>query len=523
MDRFIQQHSQDVMGVLNGWDRLRLRGSMRRLAYPEGMMGFLFSLQVLLKNFREYALEMTSLIQSASKEIAETANRPFIYLKSSNIVKENLVESVRATNPVEEGLVCVLSCVEYCRTYEVLRDRMRKKLVLHIKPNMCRHDYFYFLDPEWGLMHLRLQTWFPMTVHICLNGRLWLAKQMDQAGIGYRQRDNCFVQIDDVNAAQTIFDTLTRRRWEPFLNRVLQHCHPTHAKLFREQPEPYYWTAEQTEWATDIMFRSPEALAAIYPGLLQHGITQFQSPDVMRFLGQKIPSHGGVNGHFRGQVMSDLKVRPEGIRLKHQANSNSIKMYDKQGSVLRVETTINRAAFFKTFRRKEGAEPGDKKRWMPVRKSVVDLPRQAKISQACNERYLEALAARQTTQPLGKLAEKVCRPAKIGERRVRAINPHSAEDAQLLAAIRRGEFTISGFRNRDLRQLLYGNPPADAKEQRRQSAAVTRKLALLRAHGLIKKIPKTHRYQLTAEGNIVVTGLIASQQASVQQLTEIAA
>lgn len=523
MDRFIQQHSQDVIGVLSGWDRLRLRGSMRRLAYPDGMMGFLFSLQVLLKNFREYVLEVTSLIQSASKEVAETANRPFIYLKSSNIVKEKEVEKIRAANPVEEGLVCVLSCVEYCRTYDVYRDPLRKKLVLTMKPSMCRHDYFYFLDPDWGLMHLRLQTYFPMSVHICLNGRLWLARQMDRAGIGYRQRDNCFVQIDDVAAAQTIFDTLTRHRWEPFLNSALKRCHPMHAKLFREEPEPYYWTAEQTEWATDIMFRSPEALAATYPGLLQHGITQFESPDVMRFLGQKIPSHGGVNGHFRGEVMSDLKSRPEGIRIKHQVNSNSIKMYDKQGSVLRIETTINRIQFFKTFRRKEGAQPGDKKRWMPVRKSVVDLPRLAKISQACNERYLEALAARRSAQPLGKLAEKVCRPAKIGERRVRAINPHSTEDAQLLAAIRRGEFTINGFRNRDLRQLLYGDPPADAYEQIRQSAAVTRKLALLRAHGLIKKIPKTHRYQLTAEGTIIVTGLLAAQLASVQHLTEIAA
>jgi hypothetical protein len=523
MDRFIQQHSQDVIGVLNGWDRLRLRGSMRELSYPKGMMRFLWSLQVLLMNFREYVLGVTSLIQSASKEIAEAANRPFVYLKSSNIVKEKEVEKIRASHPVEEGLVCVLSCVEYCRTYDVLGDPMKKKLVLYMKPTKCRHDYFYFLDPDWGLMHLRLQTWFPMNVHICLNGRLWLARQMDKAGIGYRQRDNCFVQIDDVAAAQTIFDTLTRQRWEPFLNSVLQRCHPMHAQLLREHPVPYYWTAEQTEWATDIMFRSPEALAAIYPGLLQHGITQFDSPDVMRFLGQKIPSHGGVNGNFRGEVMSDLKVRPEGIRLKHQVNSNSLKMYDKQGSVLRVETTVNCARFFKTFRRKEGAKPGEKKRWMPVRKSVVDLPRLAKISQASNERYLEALAARRSTQSLGKLAEKVCRPAKIGERRVRAINPHSAEDAQLLAAIRRGEFTLGGFRNRDLRQLLYGDPPADAQEQRRQSAAVTRKLALLRAHGLIKKIPKTHRYQLTAEGNIVVTGLIAAQQASIQQLTEIAA
>ena len=107
------------------------------------------------------------------------------------------------------------------------------------------------------------------------------------------------------------------------------------------RPLDAYWSAEQTEWATDVMFRDRAALAAVYPGLVRHGMLNLSCGDVMRFLGRKVPAHGGANGHFAGEAGSDLATRPEGVRLKHRVGANSVKVYDKQGSVLRVETTIN--------------------------------------------------------------------------------------------------------------------------------------------------------------------------------------
>jgi hypothetical protein len=78
------------------------------------------------------------------------------------------------------------------------------------------------------------------------------------------------------------------------------------------------------------MFRSPAPLARIYPALVRHAITSFSSADVMRFLGHRVTSHGKVRGDFKGEVVSDLKQRPEGIRGKHSLNANSVKMYDNQ-------------------------------------------------------------------------------------------------------------------------------------------------------------------------------------------------
>jgi hypothetical protein len=225
------------------------------------------------------------------------------------------------------------------------------------------------------------------------------------------------------------------------MNRLTRQVHPLHQTLFSDPPHPYYWSVSESEWATDVMFRSERSLAALYPRLIRHGISALSSADVMRFLGHRVPAQGGVKGHFAGEVATDLKTRPEGVRLKHRSR-NSLKMYDKQGTVLRVETTLNDAGPLKVYRatgqgaakaRRTG-QPA-KKKWRPLRKGVAGLARRAKLCQAANERYLETLAQVDDTTPLGQLTAQFCQPAASGGRRVRALNPFGSEDARLLAVV----------------------------------------------------------------------------------------
>jgi hypothetical protein len=291
--------------------------------------------------------------------------------------------------------------------------------------------------------------------------------------------------------------------------------------MFKNFVAPYYWSVFQSEWATDVMFRDPETLARIYPPLVRHGIQAFASPDVMRFLGQKIPAHGHVDGRFKGEIVSDMRHRPEGIRIKHRVNTNSVKLYDKQGSVLRFETTINRPKDFKVYRPKEGDSRGERA-WRPMRQGVADLHRRAKVSQAANDRYAEALAAVDISTPLGKQVAGLCQPAELSGRRLRALRPWSPEDFALLKTVNQGEFVINGLRNRDLRELLC-EPTDSPVERRRQSARISRQLRLLRAHGLLKKVPHTHRYQLTIMGRQTITALLTAHAASTQRLAELAA
>jgi len=523
MKSFIQKHGKDVMGTLSGFDRLVFRGHIRRLSFVEGMTSYLSSAGVLLKDFGQHVLRVTSRIKEASLALAQHTLRPVKYLQSSQIHKEDVAREIAMKDNVSEGLICVLTCVEPCQSFEIYRNRELKKLELQHRFRKCLHIYHYFIDPQFGFMSARIQTWFPMSIQVCINGREWLAQQLDQQGIGYQKRDNCFTWLEDLPRAQELMDRLLRSSWSVILNKISAQLNPLHNELFDRFPAMYYWSVYQSEWATDIMFKSPDRLAKIYPQLLRHAITTFQSPDVMRFLGRKIPPEGNIPHAFAGEVLSHLKERPEGIRIKHWVGINHIKLYDKQGSDLRVETTINDPHDFKVFRLKEG-DPNADLDWLPLRKGIADLYRRSEVSQAANNRYLNALAHANDTQPLGALTEKLCRPTSWKGKRVRPMNPYAPDDLALLKAVSRGEFNINGFRNRDLRSILYSqDKELSAKQKRSRSAAVTRKIRLLRAHGLIKKVHKTNRYLLTTDGSKTITVLFAALNANSDLLIKYAA
>lgn len=522
MKRFIQQHADQISGVLSGFDRLRFRGTLRWLAHTQGMQGFLNCSGVLLKDFKTYVQGVTDRVRAATERLAKEAGRPLIYLNSSRISKEEKARQIAERDGIQEGLVCVFSTVESCFSYEVHRDAQKRKLELRGRPQKCLHYYFYLQHREFGFMHLRLQTWFPLNIHIAMNGREWLARQLDAAGLAYRRSDNCFLELADPVRAQQLCDEQLKTRWRRCFIKLLHEYHPSHKELFRERPVEYYWSLEQSEWATDILFRTPEALGQLYPQLLRHAAYDFQSTDVMRFLGRKLTVKGGIHGRFQGEVVSDVAKRADHLRLKHRINKNWLKMYDKQQRVLRVETTLNDVKDMKVFRRAE-TDPTSPLKWRSLRKGVADIKRRARISQAANERYLDALAEVHATQSLGDLTKSLCQPTELNGKRVRALQPWTAADVGLLEAVSRPEFSLNGFRNRDLRPILFDAEASSVEEKRRQSAKVSRQLRLLRAHGLIFKVVHTHRYQLTARGRVVLAALQAARRANPEQLAKLAA
>jgi hypothetical protein len=521
MESFLARHGAEVTGVIRGFDRVRLRASLRYLYEPSFMMRYLSVANVLLKDFAGYVSGWTERVRAATHALAEQHGRPVRYLRSSAERKELLARELARRDRIDEGLIGVWSCVEPCLTYFVRRDAEAKKLVLRLEPGKCLHHYFYFQHAELGLLHLRLQTWFPFQVWVCLNGRLWLARQLDRAGIDYVQRENCFTHLADVARAQALAQAQVRTHWPTRLQPLLEQCHPLAAELCRPLALSYYWSVDESEYATDVMFKTPAALASLYPALTHHAIRHFGCRDVLRFLGHRVPVHGPAHGNYQGEVLSELKHRPEGLRLKHQVNGNTLKLYDKQGQVLRVETTLNRPHDFRVYRTSERQADGPK-RWLVLRKSVADVPRRAQVCAAANDRYLAALAGAPAGTAAGALVRPLCRPITKRGRRYRALNPWAEPDAKLLDTISRGEWALNGFRNRDVRRALFSTP-ADAAQQRRQAARVTRALALLRAHGLIQKVTGTHRYLVTAHGRQRLTALLAATQADVQQLIQLAA
>jgi hypothetical protein len=358
-------------------------------------------------------------------------------------------------------------------------------------------------------------TWLPFTIQVCVNGRSWLARQLDRLTLGYDRADNCFTRLDDVQRSQRVIDGLLDWDWPRFLDAIAAQLNPLLPQILQGYRAGYYWSAYETEWASDVMFRSPAALAAIYPPMIRGAISAFGSAQVMRFLGKRLT-------HFKGELVSDYSCRVEGIRVKHSVDRNSVKVYDKAGSVLRVETTINDPRRLSVYRAPAG-NPNGKMRWQPMRKGVADLRRRAEVSQRANDRYYDALAALDADTPLRELIKPICKPVRLNGRQVRGLRPWSDPDLALLRAINDGQFAVSGFRNADLRNRLYPKAGQNPTDRRRASARISQALRRLRAHHLIKKVAHTHRYHLTASGRQIVTAILQAQDVSIAKLTEIAA
>jgi hypothetical protein len=284
----------------------------------------------------------------------------------------------------------------------------------------------------------------------------------------------------------------------------------------------YYWSADETEWATDIMFGNTQDLDRLFPMLARHGLIVSDSANVMRYLG-KIAPGADLPARVAGDVRGDRRRRHEGICVKHRAGRNSVKVYNKAGNVLRTETTINHTRAFKTFR-----QPNDdalrRADWLPMRKGVADLERRSRISQASNERYLDMLAACPSDATFIEIVGEVCRPVRHKGRRVRALNPSAKLDMQLLGFLAQGQWAMAGLRNRDLASWLDPGaaqlPPA---ERRKLTARVSRLLLILRAHGLIRKVQNTHRYYVTAKGHRVASLMISTSTVQAEELMRKAA
>ena len=167
-------------------------------------------------------------------------------------------------------------------------------------------------------------------------------------------------------------------------------------------------------------------------------------------------------------------------------------------------------------------DPQGELAWRPLRKGVADLHRRGEISQQCNDRYADALASLDTSTPLGELTSSIGQAVRKDGKRYRALRPGTPEDRQLLETINDGAWTLNGFSNRDLADRLY-KPSQDPVERRRITSRISYRIRLLRAHGLIRKIPKRRRYQITTKGREIVTALCQAQHITLEQLNALAA
>jgi hypothetical protein len=507
MTTFESVHQEEILGSLTTFDRMNFKGYLTGF-FPEGaFQRFLNRRGVLLRDFRGFVQAATAKVKAHVLGLAAAAGRPYIYLDSPHTKrspgpsKEDMAREIAERDGIKEGLVCVLGVVEPCWSFDVRRNREKKKLEVVRRRRKCLHFYLYLIDDEFGWMHVRLQSWFPFTIQIYVNGREWLSRRLDELGIGYVRYDNSFLRIDDLGKAQKLCEKFAHRNLVGVFNRFARDVNPWLRTIQRLGFGRYYWVLDQCEGATDIMFRDRATLEALLPDLLNHAVVSLSAEDVLRFLGRKL------HGNFQGEVLTDLKKRPEGFRVKHTMKRNSVKMYDKL-SVLRIETTINNPREFKVLRVVE-TPAGIKRRWLPMGKGVANLWRYAQVVTQTNSRYLEALAQVQRKSEAIDDLDRLCRCRHVNGKRFAKFNPVAASDVELFKAVAAGDHLINGFRNRDITHRLYPHPPTSSEEARRRCAQISRKIAKLRGHGVVAKVKNSHLYRVTKRGYRMIAAILS--------------
>ncbi len=203
------------------------------------------------------------------------------------------------------------------------KSRKTGRLEATRRERKCLHHYLYLIDPEFGFMHVRIQGWIPYEIQVYINGREWLARQLDKRRIGYVRYDNSLVKIDKLEVAGELCERFAHRAWPRVLNAFARMLNPILPAIRAADYGGYYWVLDQAEIATDVMFTSRPKLLEIWPDLVRHAALNLSSQDVLGFLGRKLhPS-------LAAEVVTDAKRRPEGWRIRHRMAGNWVKVYDK--------------------------------------------------------------------------------------------------------------------------------------------------------------------------------------------------
>ena len=252
----------------------------------------------------------------------------------------------------------------------------------------------------------------------------------------------------------------------------------------------------QAEYSTDIIFRKRSDLNPFYERIVRTAVHAVKPKDIATFLGRKL------TGNYQGEVGTKFQVRIEGTRILHHMGPVSIKMYDKRGIVLRVETTTNDVSFFKHYRRVEHRDGTWEMKNAPMKKTMFSLPHLLILASEANRRYLDFLSALDDPSEGYQHLERISSRVRDEARSYRGFNLFDGVDLDLFEAIAQGEFMISGFRNRNLRDLLPD----------KNSGQIGRMLKRLHTHKLIKKVGKTYKYYLTDLGKKAVAAALVVRE-----------
>lgn len=499
----IEQNKEKINGILETFDRMIINGYLLNLCNYRQFLYYLIQNNIKLVDFDKFAQKETETLCDYIDNYIKENNIETIYLNSGKIDKNEIVMNELEKNSSKTGLITALSTVEICNTMTVKPNHETQKLEITSKSTKCKHYYFYYNDNEFGLMYLKIQTWFPYNVQIYINGREYLSKLLDKNNIKYEMYNNSFSYIEDFTRAQELADNILNQKISDSFDGLVKQINVHLPKIEKIFSHSYYWCIDQCEFATDINFKNRENLSLFYKTLVETAYFTFSSEDIYSFFGRNVSR---IHNFSKGEIVSDLRNRYQGYRIKFKINNNQIKMYDK-GNNLRIEVTINNPKEFKVLKEKEKIIEHKtietEKVWTPMGKSISNLYRYVEISKSIIKRYIEALPNINIEEvPISEI-NKISSSIKVNDRKYTGFNILEKDTLNLFSIISSGEYLMNGFSNKLIRKK-YFNKEITKKDINK----LTRLLSKLKAHGLIKKVARKNKYYLTTNGRKVINSIL---------------
>ena len=495
------KYADKIYGIITCYDRMIIQGYIPNWSHADAMTTYMKLNGIRIFDYPGFSQPLTEQVRQNAEKIAQENGIEIEFIRKLHAFrKDDRIQKIIAETGKTEGLVHIFSAMECCNTYKPWHDKTTGKTFLKFDQSKCLHYYFYFIDRELGLCYLRVPTWPPFRLQFYMNGHNLLAHKLDKKQIAYRMQDNAFLEISDIETAQKLSDRINPEG----LHKVLD----AFARRYSPVPESlglgYTWTVQQIECATDIMFRKQEYLEPIYDEIIRTAVFTVKPDNIAIFLGQRITYN------CTKEIGTNYNQRILGTRIKHHMGDVSIKMYDKFGCVLRIESTCNDISTFRVEREVQHRDGTSDIRKAPLKKSIYSLYQLFTILKSANYRYLEFISSFDDHSSGRKKLDDVSRSLKEKERSYRGFNFFDSRDLSVLEAISRGEYMTFGMQGKNIREHLPGVTPS----------AMTRIFKRLKVHGLIEKIPGTYKYLITSLGKeIIAAGLTIKNLILVPALT----
>jgi hypothetical protein len=462
-------------------DRMYLNVYQPRLQFAEGVVSF-------LRKHRGYPIASSALLEPISagfvaelRCFAAAEGVPMVdFAKGQR--KDDLAHEFLAEFDRTEGVLFVGRAQERTRVFRT--EKRRNPVTGATYPwivaatAMVNHFYVYAVDADFGPFFIKFCTYFPYNAKLCINGNEWAKRQAAQAGIGFEALDNGFAAVDDPARLQKICGRLDAAKIDRLARKWLKILPHPFTPADRRAGYRYDISVLQAEFSLTQMLDRPASGRVFFETVIRENLDVGRPDRVSLIFDRRI--HNGRRrptvSRFRTRVFTQ-GVTPS---LHVEYKNSKIKQYHKEGKALRTETTINDTNDF------------------GIGKRLCNLPALRKVGFSANRRLLDAQTISHDPIIGDVVFNHIHQPAVVDGQRVPGLRFGDRRVHALFAAITIDRLGPDGFANRDLKALVA--PLLGVEVDDLSAGMMTYDLRRLRLHGLIARIPHTHRYRPTPLG-----------------------